>query len=258
MQLTTTTQQPMTQEKMDLLNSTICKDLTKAEMEFFSQVCSSKQLDPFSNQIYAIKRGGRLTFQVAIDGLRAMAERTGEYDGQEDPVWFDSEGKQHYIWLDQNNPPVACRVGIFRKGMTRPIRAIVTLKEFSSSVNPLWKNMPSHLLAKCAEAGALRKAFPQVCGGMYEKDEMLKEHEESKDQENNVVAAKFNVVDTTEEKKPTALALFVKEFERVTEGMDQDQKKDFLMENFDTKTFQVFTKMPEDIINNFTEILRKK
>lgn len=162
----------ITDQGMALLNRTICKDLSHGELTLFAQVCQSKGLDPFSNQIYAIKRAGRLTFQTGIDGLRSLAERTGEYDGQEDPVWYDASGNQHYVWTREESP-VACRVGVFRKGCNRPIRAIATFAEFRSSVNPLWKTMPAHLLSKCAEALALRKAFPQAAGGLYEKDEPM-------------------------------------------------------------------------------------
>lgn len=163
----------ITDQGMALLNRTICKDLSREELALFSQICQSKGLDPFSNQIYAIKRGGRLTFQTGIDGLRSIAERTGEYEGQEDPVWYDASGAQHYVWLKEE-APVACRVGIFRKGMQRPIRAIATFVEFRSGSNPLWKTMPAHLLSKCAEALAIRKAFPQAVGGIYERDEPMK------------------------------------------------------------------------------------
>lgn len=274
MQLTTTTQhQLLSSEKLTLLNNTICKDLSKDEILLFSEVCTSKGLDPFSNQIYAIKRGGRLTFQTGIDGLRSIAERTGEYDGQEDPVWYDQEGNQYYVWL-KDTPPAACRVGIFRKGISKPFRSIVTMKEFQSSINQLWRTMPAHLLSKCAEASAIRKAFPQVAGGLYEKDEPIStaQEEQSVSRVNNLFTSNQEqlppeipvTVETVVENKikdgissMSAFKMFVREFERVTENMTLAEKKSFMKEKFEADTFKTFQSMPEDILINFTNLLKE-
>ena len=83
-----------TQEQTQLISSTIAPGCTSDELKLFAYACQRTGLDPFSKQIYAIKRGGKLTIQAGIDGLRSIAERSGELDGSA-TFWIgDAEGSQ--------------------------------------------------------------------------------------------------------------------------------------------------------------------
>lgn len=165
-------QNQLNEEQLKILQKTFCKDATNMEMKLFSQVCSKSGLDPFSKQIYMIKRQGQITFQTAIDGFRAIAERSGLYEGQEDAVYFDSEGKSYEIWT-KKDPPYAARVGVFKKGLRSPVRAIALFHEYKPAANDfMWKKMPSLMIAKCAESLALRKAFPSELSGLHTNEEM--------------------------------------------------------------------------------------
>ena len=74
-----------TPEQTQLISTTIAPGCTGDELRLFAYACQRTGLDPFSKQIYAIKRAGKLTIQCGIDGLRAIAERTGELDGSTTP-----------------------------------------------------------------------------------------------------------------------------------------------------------------------------
>ena len=144
--------------------------------------CSRTGLDPFARQIYGIYRKDhgveKMTIQTGIDGFRVVAQRTGAYGGQDGPFWQDADGRWHESWPRKQPLPVAAKV-IVRKvigGVVVETPAIANFEEFAPRYNGnlqgLWPQMPAHMIAKCAEALALRKAFPQELSGIYTADEM--------------------------------------------------------------------------------------
>jgi phage recombination protein Bet len=171
----TTTSTPafvLSNEQVDLLARTIAKDCNRDELQLFLHQCNRTGLDPFARQIYCIKRGGKLTIQVSIDGFRLIAERSSGYAGQDGPHWCGPDGEWRDVWLDTAANPYGARVGVHRDGFKAPIYAVALWKEYAQPDGPMWKKMPALMLAKCAEALALRKAFPQELSGLYTTDEM--------------------------------------------------------------------------------------
>lgn len=161
-----------TREQVDLIKRTICVDATDDELQLFLTRCAKTGLDPFMRQIYSIKRKGRHTIQVGIDGYRLIAQRTGECDGQDGPQWCGADGVWRDVWLDKG-PPAACRVTVFRRGQTRGYTGTALWQEYGvGTANELYRQMPAAMLAKVAESLALRKAFPQELSGMYVEEEM--------------------------------------------------------------------------------------
>lgn len=170
-------------EDVAVLREQIAPDTTDAELAHFARVCKATGLDPFRGQIYAIvrndsraPRGKRMTIQVGIDGLRRTSARTGLYQGTASEQWCASDLVWRDVWLD-DEPPAAARVGVYRKGAREPIYAVATFRSYAQRTRDgrlvgLWASMPAEMLAKCAEAKALRRAFPDEAGDLYLDDEL--------------------------------------------------------------------------------------
>jgi phage recombination protein Bet len=158
-----------TPEQTQLISSTIAPGCSGDELKLFAYACQRTGLDPFSKQIYAIKRGGKMTIQAGIDGLRAIAERTGQLDGSE-TYWCGEDGQWQDVWL-ADKPPAAAKVIIYRKGCAHPFSGVARFADYNAGQG-LWSKMPAAMIAKCAEALVLRKAFPANLSGVYTTDEM--------------------------------------------------------------------------------------
>ncbi|WP_405673149.1 phage recombination protein Bet [Streptomyces sp. NBC_01530] len=172
------------QQGLVLRQSGISDQVTAAELSGFLHLCQRTELDPFSRQIYLIgrydRRAGREVFtpQTGIDGYRVVAHRviaaSGETFGYEDTLWCDASGRWCDAWLAEE-PPAAAKVTVLRNGQR--FSAVALFREYVQTGKEgkrlgLWGKMPAGQVAKCAEALALRKAFPHDLAGVYTAEEM--------------------------------------------------------------------------------------
>lgn len=156
------------------------EDAPDADKQVFHYVCQNTGLDPFRRQIYMIKRQDRgedkWTIQTGIDGFRLIAEEHPQYAGTLDPEWCGPDGVWRETWTEKN-PPVMARVKVLRHDRANPISLPVRFNEFAATfkdgnLQGQWRTKPTHMIAKVAEAAALRKAFPRQLAGVYTDDEM--------------------------------------------------------------------------------------
>lgn len=182
----------LTDDQIALMKRTICKpknrEATNDELSLFVGQCKRTGLDPFAKQIYAIFRYSTkakaevMTIQTSIDGFRVIAERTGKFLGKTKTLWCDAEGKWSDVWLKDEHPHAAKVIVRKKVGRTpTDTPAVAHWKEYADESSPMWKSMPANQLAKCAEALALRQAFPNDLSGLYTIDEMGRADREQRD-----------------------------------------------------------------------------
>ena len=154
------------QDDLRLLKETLTTNLSDAEFALFVRACRHTGLDPFQKQIHAIKRGGKLSIQVAIDGFRLIADRTGRYaPGRATTYTYDGGGK-----LESATAYVMKMAG----GQWHEVAETAYWDEYypGDRQGHMWKKMPRVMLSKVAEARALRRAFPAELSGTYTGEEM--------------------------------------------------------------------------------------
>lgn len=158
---------PEWESKMDLITRTVAAGANPDELQLFFHQARRTGLDPLARQIYFVKRQGKGTIQVGIDGYRLIAHRSGECGGIDDSE-LGPPTEQGY--------PSSARVTVWRivQGQRCPFTATARWIEYypGDAQGFQWKKMPAVMLSKCAEAQALRKAFPAELSGVYVDAEM--------------------------------------------------------------------------------------
>lgn len=166
----------MAPEVIDMVKQTVAPNLTWTELEAGLYMCAKRKLDPMQKQVSFIKFGGRMTLHVTIDGLRTLAARSKAYLGSTVSFIYLVDGKT----VEADYPPTAdaelfgARAIVKKKldNMVGEFTAVALASEYlKDSKNTQNKQMPHIMLAKDAEALALRKAFPEDLSGMYEPAE---------------------------------------------------------------------------------------
>lgn len=154
--------------------------------------CKSRGLDILKKPCHIVpmnvknaKTGSYEWRDVIMPGIceqRITACRTGEYAGQDPPVFGPTiEAK---IGKDVHQVPESCTITVYR--MIGNVKCPFSHTEYfdeacgttkDGALNSMWTKRKRGQLAKCAEAGALRKAFPEEVGGLITAEEVGEESE---------------------------------------------------------------------------------
>ncbi len=166
------------QKQLELIKGTYCKGLSEPEFALAVQHSKATGLSLLTKQLYAMVHNAKdpqkrsLTFVTSIDGYRSIAAKTGQHAGTDDAEFAFNDQKEI----------IAATVTVYRMvgGQRCPYTATARWSEYyPENYAKFWDRMPYTMLAKVAEALALRKAFPMELGGYYTSDEMAQAQDDA-------------------------------------------------------------------------------
>jgi phage recombination protein Bet len=169
----------LTRAEVELLKRTVAKGTSDDEFALFLWVARKHHLDPMTRQLHCVVRwnsslinangtkgGNVMTIQIGIDGYRTLAARHADYGGIDEPeIEYEEYKDQKVLKL--------ARIRVWKKGFEHPTVGVARWAEYCPGPpnDFMWKKMPHGQLAKCAEALALRKAWPDL-SDIYTDEEM--------------------------------------------------------------------------------------
>lgn len=156
----------VTKDQIELIRRTVAAGATDDELRLHLYNCQRRGIHPLDGLLHFTKRGGKYTPVASIDLMRSRAAETGEYAGNDDPQFHGVPGDKDFA--------ATATVWRFVQGQRCAFTATARWAEYypGEQSGHMWRKMPHVMCGKVAEALALRKAFPQVLSGLYEKAEM--------------------------------------------------------------------------------------
>lgn len=168
-------------------------NVTDQEVSMFVNLCKYQHLNPFLREAYLIKFGSQpATIVTGKEAMTKRAMRNPNYEGQQAGIVLYNEetGELEYrmgsIALN-GEKLVGGWAKVYVKGYQVPIEVSVAIREYigrksDGTVNQQWSNKPATMIRKVALMQALREAFPEDLGGMYDVSEVGVDFDESASQ----------------------------------------------------------------------------
>lgn len=157
--------------------------ITMPEFKLFTELCKVRKLNPFLREAYLIKYSNNQPASIVVgkDAILKRAVLNDKYDGMKSGIIVvNDEGevteRKGTFKLD-NEKLVGGWAEVFRKDWNNSIYCSVSLNEAiqkkgDGEPNSNWSKQPATMIEKVAKVRALREAFVEDLGGMYEAEEM--------------------------------------------------------------------------------------
>ena len=190
-----------TPDQIQVIKSQIAKGATDDELKMFISIAQKYKLDPFTKEIWFIKRAKKFKDNYGKWDYKRLSNGEIDYSDAETMIYtsrdgYLSIGQRHPEWngimsfvvrendnfeVDAQNLKIKHSFGIkrgkivgawaksCRKGQPDQI-VFVDFSEYYDDKSTTWKNYPSAMIQKVAEAFALKRQFG--ISGLVTKEEM--------------------------------------------------------------------------------------
>lgn len=198
--------------QLSMIRRGVARHCSDPEFDEFIEVAQTLGLDPLRRQIAPFivsahdPNARRLIPWATIDGLRILAARQGDYRPMEAPPTIECDAA--LIDPDLNPLGIVRAEVIAWKGSAdawSPVAGEAWWSEYApvrregsdrdrnpkGALDPSWVRMGRVMIAKCAEAQALRRGWPDVLSGLYGEEELaaLRLHEHTASERLAAIAA---------------------------------------------------------------------
>ena len=145
----------------------------------FMALCKARALNPFEGDAFLLgydgKDGPQFSLITAHQAFLKRAEAAPEFDGMESGIVVRDESKAIVERVGDLRYEGETLLGgwatVYFKNKSRPMKKILDVRKFAKPYG-VWQSNPEGMIAKCAEADALRSSFPNKLGGCYLREEM--------------------------------------------------------------------------------------
>jgi len=182
-------------DELQLVKEMCAKNCSKMEFMLLLFMARQYGLNPLNKEIWAIKyKGSPAQIFVSRDGLLRIAHRSGQFGNMQTTCEFEKQEKKPRVTFVSKTPPkpYSATCTIWRKDYDKPFKHTVYFSEYNKN-QAVWLEKPAAMLMKCAEVGALRRAFNIT--GVYSPEEMPVDKDGSGIEDNN----KKGVIDIQKE-----------------------------------------------------------
>lgn len=168
----------------DIKNYLVSGDgrLTDSEAFMFLNLCKHQHLNPFLREAYCIKYGNSpAQMVVGKDTFIKRARHRPDFDGFKAGVVIKTQGgeiiEREGSFVVQGESLLGGWAKVFIKGLQTPYYAAVQWGEYvgkkkNGEITSMWASKPTTMIRKVALSQALREAFPDDMGGLYEPEEI--------------------------------------------------------------------------------------
>lgn len=181
--------------------------ITMPEFKMFTELCKVRGLNPFLREAYCIKYSNKTpaTIVVGKDAILKRAVLNPKYNGMKSGIYVINENGEEIKRTGTFKLPTETLVGgwaeVFRKDWEYSIESSVSLEESiqkkgDGEPNSNWARQPATMIEKVAKVRALREAFVEDLGGMYEAEEMNVDLPELRDEDKIIVQEDENDSET--------------------------------------------------------------